>query len=93
MRHKIGPANVPASLARVHFGELLDDITNASTVVTIEQAKMESVILVLDDEEPGWDPVEWISEVNALRESLAPYLVNFDEWERPEDIIRELRDR
>lgn len=96
MKYLSETATIPASEARTQFGNLMDQINQAHTVVAVERQDDQPMLLVAETNVSApitnMSDAEWIAEMRSLREQLAPHLAANPIVESPEEIIRALRD-
>lgn len=90
------PRRFAATDARVHFGEIVDDIADNGEAVEVERSDDFVVVLTpADSTEPAqasFDAKAWWADLDRIHERMRTYRAGKPITEMPEDILRELHD-
>ena len=88
--------HLAATEARVHFGQLVDDVADGRKIAEVERSDGYTVVVEPPDEtkfgEGGFDAQAWIANLERLHAQIRAYrAANPDarNIEMPEDILRE----
>ena len=91
-----GAKKLAATDARVHFGELVDNVAGGDTVAEVERADGFMVVVApvegqarIDRE---FDAKKWLAELDRIHEQIRAWRATHPIVESTVDILRELRD-
>src|SRR5690242_17390188 len=85
-----------ATEARIHFGELVDDVAEGHRIAEVERSDGYTVLVEpTSDSAPessGFDAEAWLFNLAPIQERIQSYLVDNPITETSTEIIRKLRD-
>jgi len=93
---KLPRRRIAATDARIHFGELLDEVANSRKSIEVERGDgFVAVLASAEEEQPltgAFDAVSWLANLKRIHDEMRDYRAANPITEMPEDIIRELRE-
>ena len=91
--------HLAATEARVHFGELVDDVADGHRIAEVERSDGYTVLVEpatnAGSVESGFDAEAWIANLERLHAQIRAYRAenpDAQNIEMPEDILREFHD-
>jgi hypothetical protein len=86
-----------ATEARVHFGQLGDDVADGRKIAEIERSDGYTVLVEpasdAASKNPSFDAEAWLGNLDSIQERIQSYLVDNPITETSTETIRKLRDR
>ncbi|HET7056290.1 MAG TPA: hypothetical protein VFI12_07485 [Thermomicrobiales bacterium] len=89
---------IAATEARVHFGELVDDVVAGRKIAEVDRADGYTVVVEPADDEadkPGFDAKAWFANLRRIQAEIRAWRERNgipEITEMPEDIMRELHE-
>jgi antitoxin (DNA-binding transcriptional repressor) of toxin-antitoxin stability system len=87
---------IAATDARIHFGELLDEVADSRKSVEVERDDgFVAVLAPAEEDQPvagAFDAASWLANLKRIHDEMREYRAANPITETPEDIIRELRE-
>jgi hypothetical protein len=87
---------VAATDARIHFGELVDEVAEGRKIAEVERSDGYTVVVEpasdVPFEEMDFDVEGWLTDLDSIQERIRAYLVDNPITETSTEIIRKLRD-
>jgi hypothetical protein len=88
--------HLAATEARVHFGELVDDVADGHKIAEVERSDGYTVLIEPtgkpETEDSGFDAQAWIANLRQIHERMRAYRAEHPITEMPEDILRDFYD-